>query len=188
MPYDPPPDLATLSLAQIAELAAQRKMPQVTDWHPQTSGNSEMHITADGRWFHQGGEITRPAMIRAFSSLLRRDADGSYWLVTPQEKLSIIVDDVPYIAVEVQRKGNGHDATLAFRLNTDDIVIAGPDNTLMLRQYEGVDIPYLHVRSGLWARASRSLHYELIELGLTENCDVPQLWSNGICFPMVLLG
>ncbi len=187
MPYDPAPELARLSLEQLAKLIAERKLPPVEQWSPQKAGDSEMRIATDGRWYHQGGEITRPAMMRAFSTLLRLDADGSYWLVTPQEKLSIKVDDVPFIAVDVQRKGDGKDASLAFRMNTDDIVIAGPDNNIMLRNYDGVDIPYLHVRNGLWARASRPLHYELIEMGLLENGDRPQLWSNGICFPMVAL-
>jgi uncharacterized protein len=188
MPYEPPPELASLSLADIAALATARKLPPVSQWDPPKSGDSEMRIAADGRWFHQGGEITRPAMVRAFSTLLRREGDGSYWLVTPQEKLLIKVEDVPFMAVEVQHKGAGRDAGLAFRLNTDDIVIAGPDNNIMLRNYDSVDIPYLHVRSGLWARASRPLHYELIELALAESSDRPQLWSNGICFPMVPLG
>jgi uncharacterized protein len=188
MPYDAPPNLADLSLAEIAALVAVRKLPPVESWDPQLSGDSEMRITADGRWFHQGGEITRPAMIRAFSSLLRHEYDGSYWLVTPQEKLRIEVDDVPLIAVELQHKGEGREASLAFRLNTDDIVIAGPDNSIMLRPYDGADVPYLHVRSGLWARASRPVHYEMMELALAQNAESPQLWSLGTCFPMEALG
>jgi len=73
MPYDAP-DLAKLNLADIATLVAERKLPPVESWEPENTGDSEMRIAADGRWFHQGGEITRPAMVRAFSSLLRRDA------------------------------------------------------------------------------------------------------------------
>ena len=106
MPYEPPPELAGLNLTQIAELIAVRKLPPVGNWHPEHSGDSEMRIAADGRWFHQGGEIKRAAMVRAFSSLLRRD-DIGYWLVTPQEKLSIIVDDAPFIAVELRSEGTG---------------------------------------------------------------------------------
>ena len=87
MPYNPPPELATLDLAGIAQLVADRKLPPVESWNPAKSGDSEMRIAADGRWFHQGGEIRRPAMVRAFSSLLRREADGNYHLVTPQERL-----------------------------------------------------------------------------------------------------
>jgi hypothetical protein len=71
VPYDPPPSLGGLSLNQIAELAPHRKLPPVESWNPAKTGNSEMRIATDGRWFHQGGEITRPAMVRAFSGLLR---------------------------------------------------------------------------------------------------------------------
>ena len=106
MPYEAP-DLAKLSLSDIAALVATRKLPPVESWEPADIGDSEMRIASDGKWFHQGGEIKRPAMVRAFSSLLRRDADGQYWLVTPQQKLSIMVDDVPFIAVELQSEGEG---------------------------------------------------------------------------------
>jgi uncharacterized protein len=177
MPYDPPPELATLSLAQIAELAATRKLPPVVDWNPAKSGDSEMRITADGRWYHQGGEITRPAMVRAFSTLLRREADGGYWLVTPHEKLSIEVEDAPFLAVEVQSEGTDAARKLAFRLNSDDLVIAGPDHAIEARP-----LPYLHVRSGLWAKLARPVYYELAELALEEGHNPTGLYSNGQFF------
>ena len=84
MPYEPAPDLASLSLAEIAELNAARKLPPVEQWNPAQTRDSLMVIKADGRWFHDGGEIRRPAMIRAFAGLLRRDEQGQHWLVTPQ--------------------------------------------------------------------------------------------------------
>src|SRR4051812_741056 len=80
MPYEPPPEIAGLSLAEIAELVAARKLPPLDKWSPEVVGDSEMRIAADGRWFHQDGEIRRPAMVRAFSSLLMRDAEGQHWL------------------------------------------------------------------------------------------------------------
>jgi uncharacterized protein len=177
MPYDAP-DLATLNLAEIAELAAARKLPPVTEWQPKALGDSEMRIATDGKWYHQGGEITRPAMLRAFSSLLRRDADGSYWLVTPQQRLSIEVDDAPFVAVEMQSEGDATGRTLAFRLNSDDLVVAGPGHEIELR----ADLPYLHVRDGLWAKLARPVYYELAEMALAENADAPAVWSNGIKF------
>lgn len=179
MPYEAP-DLSKLSLGEIAELAAQRKLPPVKDWKPEASSDSLMQITADGRWFHDGGEITRPAMIRAFSTLLRRDDDGSHWLITPYEKQSIIVEDAPFVAVELRSEGDGKDRTLAFRLNTDDLIVAGADHAIELR---GPDVlPYLHVRDGLWAKLARPVYYELAELALAENPDAPSLWSNGVEF------
>lgn len=179
MPYDAP-DLSKLSLGEIAELAAQRKLPPVKDWKPETSSDSLMQITADGRWFHDGGEITRPAMIRAFSSLLRREDDGSHWLLTPYEKQSIIVDDAPFVAVELLSEGEGEMRKLAFRLNTDDLVVAGPDHGIELRGPDA--LPYLHVRDSLWAKLARPTYYELVELALAENPDKPSLWSDGAQF------
>jgi uncharacterized protein len=178
MPYDPPPALASLSLAQIAELVAERKLPPVSQWQPEKTGDSDMRIAADGRWYHQGGEITRPAMVRAFSTLLRNDRDG-YWLVTPQEKLSIEVEDAPFIAVEMQSEGKGNARKLAFRLNSDDLVIAGPEHAIELRP-----LPYLHVRDSLWAKIARPVYYELAEAALDENQTPPGVWSNGTYFPI----
>lgn len=177
MPYDPPPELASVSLTEIAQLVAERKLPPVNDWQPAKTGDSEMQIAADGRWFHQGGEIKRPAMIRAFSTLLRRDADGSYWLVTPHEKLSITVDDAPFVAVEMRSEGSGQSRSLAFRLNSDDLVIADADHVLEFRP-----LPYLHVRNGLWAKLARPVYYELAEITLAEDNHPPGLWSNGVFF------
>jgi uncharacterized protein len=177
MPYDPPPNLASLSLAEIAELAKTRKLPPVEQWSPDKKGDSEMRIAADGRWYHQGGEITRPAMVRAFSSLLRMEDDGSYWLVTPYEQLSIEVEDAPFLAVEMHSEGDLQQRSLAFRLNSDDLVIAGPDHALEMRP-----LPYLHVRHGLWAKLARSVYYELVELALEEANDLPGLWSQNTFF------
>ena len=184
MPYEPPPALSHLSLNQIADLVSQRKLPPVQSWDPTKTGDSEMRIAADGRWFHQGGEITRPAMVRAFSSLLRKESDGSYWLVTPQEKLSIYVEDVPFIAVEAQVSGG----SVAFRLNTDDIIKACRDHPIEIRTFEGTAVPYLHVRAGLWARCARPVYYELADLALDTNPDRPGIWSEGLFFALDLAG
>jgi uncharacterized protein len=182
MPYAPPPELATLSLSQVAELVAQRKLPPVDDWNPALSGDSEMRICADGRWFHQGGEITRPAMIRAFASLLRRDDDGQHFLVTPYEKLSIIVDDAPLMAVELRSEGIGRERNMAFRLNTDDLVILDAEHPMEMRSTGGPPIPYINVRGDIWAKLSRPAYYEAAEMALTENPEHPGLYSAGQYF------
>ena len=164
MPYEPPPELAALTLAQIAELAAARKLPPVDQWDPPVSADSFMQIKPDGRWFHNGGEIKRPAMIRAFASLLRRDADGQHWLVTPHEKQSIVVDDAAFVAVDVVRQGEA----LVFRLNTDDDVVAGPDHPLIARGSAELPAIYLAVRHGTQARVGRSTWLQLVELADPE--------------------
>ena len=164
MPYEPPPELSALTLAQIAELAAARKLPPVDQWDPQATSDSLMQIKPDGRWLHDGGEIKRPAMIRAFASLLRRDADGQYWLVTPHEKQSIVVDDAAFVAVDVVRQGDA----LVFRLNTDDDVIAGPDHPLIARGTADLPAIYLAVRHGTQARVGRSTWLQLVDLADTD--------------------
>ena len=162
MPYEPPPELAALSLAEIAGLVEARKLPPVAQWQPVREGDSHMRIAKDGKWYHEGGEITRPAMVRAFSTLLMRDPAGQHWLVTPQERLSIEVEDVAFLAIDVTQEGDA----LAFRLNTDDLVIAGPDHPIVARG--DIDVPaiYLAVRNGLEARLNRSTYGQLIEIAL----------------------
>lgn len=166
MPYEPLPDLATLSLAEIATLNAARKLPPVAQWNPQASGDSLMTIKADGRWFHDGGEIRRPAMIRAFAGLLRREAGGLHWLVTPVEKQSIEVEDAAFIATDVVQQ----DGALAFRLNTDDVVIAGTDNPLVARGTAELPAIYLAVRNGCEARINRSTWLQLVDLADEDLC------------------
>ncbi len=160
MPYEPPPELAALSLAEIAGQVAARKLPPLDQWSPAREGDSDMRIAADGRWYHQGGLITRPAMVRAFASLLLRDASGQHWLVTPHEKLSIEVEDAAFIAVDVAEESGA----LAFRLNTDDLVLAGPDNPIIARGDPDCPALYVAVRHGTEARLNRSTWLQLVEL------------------------
>ena len=160
MPYEPPPELATLSLEQIADLAGARKLPPVDQWNPTASSDSLMEIKADGRWLHDGGEIKRPAMIRAFASLLRRDPAGQHWLVTPHEQQSIAVEDAAFIATDLaQQQG-----ALVFRLNTDDTVVAGPEHPLVARGTADLPAIYLAVRHGTEARINRSTWLQLVGL------------------------
>ena len=179
MPYDPPPDLAGLSLAEIAALAKARKLPPLDQWNPEHSGDSEMRIAADGKWFHQGGAITRPAMVRAFSSLLMRDDAGQHWLVTPHEKLRIEVEDAAFIAVDVAQEGDA----LAFRLNSDDTIIAGPDHPITARGDTETPAIYLAVRHGCEARLNRSTYGQLIEIALKNESLVVS--SLGMKFTLV---
>ncbi|WP_176595447.1 MULTISPECIES: DUF1285 domain-containing protein [Sphingobium] len=184
MPMEPPPDLASLSLTDIARLLAEKRLPPVEKWNPDHCGDSDMRIARDGTWFHQGSPIGREAMVRLFSTILRREADGGYVLVTPVEKLSIEVEDAPFVAVELKSEGEGRERSLAFRLNTGDLVAAGPDNALMLRETPDGPHPYLHVRGGLEALIARSVYYELMNLALDEGADPIGLWSDGAFFAL----
>lgn len=182
VPERAPPltDLSDLSLAAIAQAAAERRLPPVDQWNPERCGDSAMRIAPDGHWYHEGGLITRPAMVRLFASLLRREADGRYVLVTPVERLDIAVDATPFVAAEVKSEGIGRDRRLAFRLTIDEAVVAGPAHRLRIEQ----SLPLLEVRRGLDARIARSVYYELAELALAEGADPVGLWSDGIFFPL----
>lgn len=179
MPYEPPPDLGNLSLSEIAALVAERKLPPVGQWVPEKTGDSEMRIAADGRWFHQDGEITRAAMVRAFATLLTRDAEGRHWLVTPHEKLSIDVEDAAFVAVDLKQERGA----LAFRLNTDDLVVAGPDHPIRAAGEADTPALYLSVRHGTEARLNRSTYAQLAEIAL-EGSDL-SVSSQGVTFSLV---
>jgi hypothetical protein len=177
---DPPPaDLHGLSLDAIAARAGATRTAPVENWNPPFCGDSGIRIAADGRWIHAGTPIERPAMVRLFATVLRRDPEG-YRLVTPAEKLAITVDDLPFLAVECRSEGEGPARRLAFRLATGDLVVAGPDHPL--RWEDGR--PAVTVRGGLAARIARPVYYELAAWALDEAVDPPGLWSNGAFFPL----
>ena len=169
MPYEPPPYLAGLTLAQIAEQVEARKLPPVEGWAPQKEGVSGMRIAADGTWFHDGSPITRQAMVRAFSGLLTRDETGAHFLISPFEKLSIEVEDAAFIATDMAVREENGETALAFRLNTDELVIAGPDHPILARGSEDTPALYLGVRRGLEARLNRSTYQQLAEHALSRN-------------------
>lgn len=179
-----PVDSLGHSLADAARLLAEKKLPPVDRWQPANCGDSHMRIAADGTWFHDGRPIPRPALVRLFSTILRREPDGRHVLVTPVEKLDIEVEDAPFVAVEATSEGAGRDRRIGFRLNTDDYVIAGPQNPLRIETADdGTPRPYLQVRNGLEALIARPVFYELAELALAEGGDEVGLWSDGAFFP-----
>ena len=184
MPMPEQPDLHSLSLAEIARLAADAKLPPVEKWNPTHCGHSGMRIARDGTWFHDGAPIGREAMVRLFSTILRREPDGGYVLVTPVEKLDIAVEDAPFVAVELKAEGTSEAARLAFRLNTGDLVAAGPDHPLRFAEDAGEPRPYLHVRGGLEALVARSVYYELVERALADGEEPAGVWSGGAFFPV----
>lgn len=179
----PPPDFDTLTIADIARLEDGDRLPPVERWHPDHCGDSEMRIARDGTWYHQGSPIGRPAMVRAFSRILRREPDGGHVLVTPVEKLDIAVEDAPFVAVEMKAEGDGRDARLAFRLNTGDVVTASVDHPLRFEDRDDGPHPYLRVRGGLDALVARSVYYDLADRALADDGGTPGVWSAGAFFP-----
>lgn len=184
---DPQPDIASLSLAEIARLAQERKLPPVEKWNPAHCGHSDMRIAADGTWFHQGSPIGRTEMVRLFSTILRREEDGGFVLVTPVEKLTIDVEDAPFVAVTLVSEGQGRARSLAFRLNTGDPAVADSEHALRLKGSGEEARPYLRVRGGLEALIARPVYYELANLALEDERGPDGrigLWSGGCFFPL----
>jgi len=156
-----------------AALPREKGLPPIHLWNPPFCGDIDMRISTDGTWFYQKTPIGRPALVRLFSTVLKREGD-KYFLVTPVEKVGIVVEDVPFLAVEMKLVGPEQDVlpdvpathVLRFRTNVDDWVDAGPGHALRFEQEATGGLrPYLHVRSELWAKVTRALFYDLVELG-----------------------
>ena len=167
-----------------AKQAPGRGLPPVHLWHPEHCGAIDIVIKKDGLWFHEGTPIGREALVRLFSTVLRKDPDG-FVLVTPVEKLSITVEDAPFTAVRVDRIG----PALVFTTNVGDTVEAGPDNPIRLEtdSETGAPRPYVHVRRGLEALILRPVFYELAEMAeRRETDDGPMMCviSNDVWFPV----
>lgn len=156
-------------LAGIAEAATQvpgRGLPPVHLWHPEHCGEIDIVIQRDGVWLHEGSPIGRAELVRLFSTVLRKDADG-YVLVTPGEKLSIRVEDLPFRAVAVALRGN----VLVFTTDVGDEMEAGAEHPIRVETdpATGEPSPAVHVRADLWARIARSVFYELVEMAQVED-------------------
>jgi hypothetical protein len=151
-------------------------------------GDLDMRIARDGTWFYRGTPINRLPLVKLFASVLRREPDGGYWLVTPVERGRIAVDDAPFVAVELTSTGGGRRRRLSFRTNLDEIVAAGPDHRLRVDTAQnGEPAPYILVRGGLEARLNRPVFYELVELADAERGDGGGpfgLWSDGVFFDL----
>ncbi|MBU2531713.1 MAG: DUF1285 domain-containing protein [Alphaproteobacteria bacterium] len=178
-----------------ALLAAQdmSKPPPVDKWDPPYCGDIGMAIESDGTWFYQGSPIGRKPLVQLFARVLRRDADGRHYLVTPVEKVDVKVEDAPFLAVEMEVEGSGRDATVIFRTNVDDIVRCGPDNPLRFEKEPGSGglKPYVLVRGRLEALVTRAIYYDLVEMAISSQDrpegvggDQPGIWSGGKFFAL----
>jgi|TARA_B100002019_G_scaffold292091_1_gene314186 hypothetical protein len=150
-----------------------------------------MKISMDGTWYYQGTPINRVALVKLFASVLSKDRNGIYWLVTPVERGTIEVEDAPFLAVEVNlEKDYGESIdTFVFRTNLDEIVVCGPDNPLRIQldPSTGEPRPYILVRDGLEARLTRSVYYQLVDMAIeneTEGQKVLGIWSKETFFPL----
>lgn len=166
----------------------KRGLPPVEKWNPPFCGDIDMKIDADGTWFYQKTPIGRPALVKLFSSILKREGD-KYFLVTPVEKVGLMVVDSPFLAVELAAARGDRGQTLAFRTNVDDWVEAGPGHALKFTPEPdtGGLKPYLHVRRDLWAKVTRALFYDLVELGEERDVGGKAMFgvtSKGEFFPM----
>ena len=155
---------------------------------PRDLGDLDMRIARDGTWSYRGSPIGRPALVKLFASVLRREPDGCYWLVTPAERGHVEVEDVPFLAVALTVTGDGRVQQLIFRTNLDDIVTAGPGHPLRVETAaSGEPAPYILVRDRLEAWITRPVFYDLVELGSEERVeDTVQfgVWSGGRFFQL----
>jgi hypothetical protein len=182
-----PPALAGL----VARAGEPAKSRPVDRWNPPYCGEIDMRIAADGTWSYRGTPIEREALVRLFASILRREPDGRYVLVTPVERVGITVEDAAFLAVEVAVEGVGAARTLTFRTNVGDIVAVGPEHPLRFaaEARTGGLKPYVRVRGGLEALVTRSLSLDLVALG-DERAGAAGIWSGGafFAFPETALG
>ncbi|TPE52931.1 DUF1285 domain-containing protein [Amaricoccus solimangrovi] len=175
------------TIATAARAAGRKGLPPVHLWNPPFCGDLDMRIARDGTWFYLGTPIGRPALVRLFSIILKREGDR-YYLVTPVEKVGITVDDAPFLAVDFTALGAGEGQTLTFTTLTGDETTAGPDRPIRLSRDPGTGepAPYVLVRSNLEALIDRKSFYRLVDLCVEETVEgVAQfgLWSGGAFFP-----
>ena len=167
--------------------AAGKGLPPVHLWNPPFCGDLDMRIAADGTWYYMGTPIGRPALVRLFSTILKRE-DGKHFLVTPVEKVGIRVDDAPFMAVEMVKEESKEGRSLRFRTNVDDWVACDGAHPLRFEaSAEGGLTPYLHVRADLWAKVTRALYYDLVDIGearVVEGREMFGVASSGVFFAM----
>lgn len=167
--------MARPSLSDLSELAPG----------PETCGEIDIRIARDGAWFYHGSPIGRKPLVKLFASVLRRNSDGSYWLITPSERVRIQVDDAPFVAVAMTMTGEGRKARLSFVTNVDDTVNAGRDHPIRVAfdPATGEPAPYVMVRDGLEALISRPVYYELVAIGESRGAAYG-VWSDGAFFAL----
>jgi hypothetical protein len=172
-------------LRGLKEASEGKGLPPVHLWNPPFCGDLDMRIAQDGTWFYMNSPIGRKPLYKLFASVLRHDADGKYYLVTPVEKCGITVDDAPFVAIRMHVDGEGRDQIVRFETNVDDDVTVDVDHPLRVEDEPGTGglKPYVLVRARLEALVSRALFYDLVARGTVEG-EWFGVWSSGIFWPM----
>jgi hypothetical protein len=181
----PPLEAHGQSLADLAAAIERRSAPPIDRWNPPHCGHSGMRICRDGTWFHEGRPINRPAMTRLFSTVLRREPDGSHVLVTPVERLTIDVEVTPFRATQMTMAGELAKRRIGLTLDSGDALIVGPEHPLTVVELPDGPSPRVAVRFGLVAELSRPLYYELAEIAIAEGHVPPGIWSDGHFYALV---
>lgn len=182
---DPNASSAERLFEELLQAQGQQKLPPVESWHPERKAGIDIRIARDGTWYHEGEPIRRDAMVRLFSTILRRD-DDDYFLVTPAEQLAIEVEDAPFLAVALERDGAGENQRLLLTTNVGDHVLVDAEHALRVDEREGEPAPYVHVRAGLHALINRATFYRLVDLAepSPDDPDVLGVRSAGSFFPL----
>ena len=160
-----------------------RSLPPVATWQPDRTGSIDIRIANSGDWYHDGRIIKRFSIAKVFATILRREGDD-YFLVTPVEKLKIVVEDAPFIATDFEGTGTGREARIAFAINVGDVVVADGDHKIHVVETPEGPRPYVHVRDGLEARIVRSAFYRLVDLAEVDDAGVVNVWSAGSRFTL----
>ena len=177
----------TDSLEALKNLLSNIELPPVNNWHPELTRDIDMRIARNGEWFYNGSIISRKPMVKLFSTVLRCDSDGETYLVTPQEKLRIVVEDAPFTAVLLHREGEGEKQGLVLTTNTDDKVLAGKQHPIVVeyKRPDGEPSPYILVRDNLRALISRSVFIELANLAHDKDEEFG-VFSDNFFMPLAL--
>jgi hypothetical protein len=162
--------------ATLTEKQQNKKLPPVHLWHPERSGTIDIRIDAEGQWFHEGAPIQRQPLVDLFATIMREE-EGTYYLVTPVEKLAIEVADVPFVAIDMDVKGAGTGTELLFTTNVGDYVVANAEHEISMHG----ERPYLEIRDNLTARIARSVYYRMVDIGV-EEMGAMYVYSQGARF------
>ncbi len=181
---EPNPAQRLDGLTEAARGAATKGLPPVHLWNPPFCGDLDMRIASDGTWFYLGTPIGRHALVKLFSTILKRE-DGKYFLVTPVEKVGIRVDDAPFLAVEMEKEGEGAARKLNFRTNVDDVLQVDAEHPMRFVEQPGSGglKPYVRVRGRLEALVTRAVYADLVALAI-ERDGVAGIWSGGCFWPL----